>query len=299
MRNLIIAFLNAALIFTACQRLDTNLYNRTDKLTQYELDDYTGEQDFKLDASYDIPDSLVHVFSLQSQADGESSSTTIYAIYIGEISNIATDTVILYCHGNKWHMDFYWQRAKLLAHCGGKNRFGVLMIDYRGYGMSDGDPTEEGLYADVDAAMKWLQQNGMNNDRLAIYGFSMGSAPATELCSKPRTLTPGWLLLEAPFASAAVMVEDGTQLAMPSSYFTNLEIDCAEEIKRCNQPLFWTHGLADMFLSYNTHGQVVYDNHRGVYKESHPVDNADHGEVPAKTGFTTYCNNISNFITQH
>ena len=84
MTNYIISFFSAALIFTACQRLDTNLYNRTDKLTQYELDDYTGEQDFKLDASYDIPDSLIHIFSLQSQAADENSSTTIYAIYIGK-----------------------------------------------------------------------------------------------------------------------------------------------------------------------------------------------------------------------
>jgi fermentation-respiration switch protein FrsA (DUF1100 family) len=299
MRTATILLYGSMLFIAACQRLDSNLFNRTDKLTEYQLDDYTGEQDFILDATYDIPDSLVHIFSLQSQTADESASTTIYAIYIGEISQIATDTVILYCHGNKWHMDFYWQRAKLLAHTGGKNRHGVLMLDYRGYGMSDGEPTEEGLYADVDAAMKWLMQNGMNNDRLAIYGFSMGSAPATELCSKPRTLTPGWLLLEAPFASAAVMVEDGTQLAMPSSYLTNLEIDCAEEIKRCSQPLFWTHGLSDMFLSYTTHGQVVYNNHNGVYKESHPVEGADHGEVPAKTGFTEYCNSINSFLTQH
>src|SRR3954469_7133573 len=159
-----------SLVVSACLKLDNNLYNTSDKIKEYKLDNYTGEQDFVLDASYSIAQNLISVFSLQSQASDESSATTIKAIYIGDISKIATDTVIMYCHGNKWHMDFYWQRAKLLAHVGGKHHYGVLMIDYRGYGLSEGDPTEEGMYTDVDAALQWLRMNGLSNNRLVMYG---------------------------------------------------------------------------------------------------------------------------------
>ncbi|GAB4133665.1 MAG: hypothetical protein Fur0041_06100 [Bacteroidia bacterium] len=281
----------------SCQRLDSNLYNLSDKITEYKLDQYTGEQDFILDASYDIPDSLIHLFTLPSQAPGESSPTTIYALYIGDISKIATDTVIMYCHGNKWHMDFYWQRAKLMAHTGGKNHYGVLMIDYRGFGLSEGEPTEDGLYADVDAGLNWLKTQGLTNDRLMIYGFSMGSAPATELSAHPRSMRPSRLILEAPFASAAVMVADGTQLSMPASYFTNLKIDNAEEIKLVSQPFMWLHGTNDLFLNYQTHGQVVYDNYNGTYSEYQLAENADHGQVPEYLGFTTYLTTLHNFIT--
>ncbi|MBK7182940.1 MAG: alpha/beta fold hydrolase, partial [Bacteroidetes bacterium] len=263
---------------SSCLRLDDNLYN-ANKLTEYKLDNYTGEVDFTLDYSYHIPDSLVHIFTLSSQGAGESNATTIYAIYIGDIAQIATDTVIMYCHGNKDHMDFYWQRAKLLANTKSKNRFGVLMIDYRGYGMSEGKPTENGLYADTDAALKWLQSKGLTNDRLVIYGFSMGSAPATKLSANNYTLKPSKLMLEAPFASAEVMVQDGAGLALPGTTVTDLQINNGEEIKSVQQP-FFGYMAKPMILNIDTHGAVVYNNYQGTYKEAHRIPNAGHSTIP-------------------
>jgi pimeloyl-ACP methyl ester carboxylesterase len=196
-------------------------------------------------------------------------------------------------------MDFYWQRAKLLANTGTKNRFGVMMIDYRGYGMSDGKPTEKGLYADVDAALKWLKNKGLSGDRLVMYGFSLGSAPATMLSSHPRSLSPSKLLLEAPFANAETMIQDGSGLAMPSQFFTDLSINNAEEIKTFDKPFFWIHGESDDFLSVDSHGQVVYNNHSGTYKEAHRIPDAGHSTVPSTVGFAAYSSLIFNFITQH
>jgi pimeloyl-ACP methyl ester carboxylesterase len=285
-------------LFSGCLRLDDNLFNNT-KLTEYKLDNYTGDVDFQLDYGYHIPDSLVHVFSIPSQASDESSATTIYAIYIGSISRINTDTVIMYCHGTRDHMDFYWQRAKLLANTGNKNQFGVLMIDYRGYGKSEGKPTENGMYADVDAGLKWLKSKGLTNDRLVMYGFSLGSAPATKLTAEPRSLTPAKLMLEAPFANAETMIQDASGLAMPATFFTDLKINNGEEIKSVQQPFFWIHGEADDFLSITTHGQVVYDNYSGAYKESHRIPNAGHSTIPTTFGFSNYLNAVKTFITQH
>lgn len=291
-----ILIISIAFILSSCLRLDDNLYNVTDKITEYKLDNYTGENDFVLDNSYHITDSLIHLFTLSSKASSESVATTISAIYIGSISKIKTDTVIMYCHGNKWHMDFYWQRAKLLAHTSGKNKYGVLMIDYRGYGLSKGKPTEDGLYADVDAALQWLKINGLSDSRLIMYGFSMGTAPACELTAKPRSMTPAKIILEAPFASADVMANDGSGLNMPGSFFTNLKIDNAEEIKTISQPFCWIHGTNDNFLNIKTHGEVVYKNYNGLYQEAHRIDGADHGEIPVKMGFVNYLNTLSTFI---
>lgn len=291
-----ILIISIAFIVSSCLRLDDNLYNVTDKITEYKLDNYTGENDFVLDNSYHITDSLIHLFTLSSKASSESVATTISAIYIGSLSKIKTDTVIMYCHGNKWHMDFYWQRAKLLAHTSGKNKYGVLMIDYRGYGLSKGKPTEDGLYADVDAALQWLKINGLSDSRLIMYGFSMGTAPACELTAKPRSMTPAKIILEAPFASADVMANDGSGLNMPGSFFTNLKIDNAEEIKTISQPFCWIHGTNDNFLNIKTHGEVVYKNYNGLYQEAHRIDGADHGEIPVKMGFVNYLNTLSTFI---
>lgn len=290
----------ACLFMAGCARLDDNLFNPNEhQISEYKLDAYTGEVDFRLPDAYDIPASKVHLFSLDSKGEKDAASTKIWAVYIGDEARIATDTVIMYCHGNKDHMDFYWPRAQLLANAGGKNRYGVLMIDYRGYGLSEGDPSEEGLYTDVDAGLQWLKSKGLSGNRLVMYGFSMGSAPATKLTAQPRSLTPKKLMLEAPFAGADVMVQDATGLALPATFVTDLKINNAELIKSVQQPFFWIHGLADDFLNVNTHGRLVYDNYRGTYKESHLVPGAGHSNVPLLIGFDNYRATVNAFITRN
>lgn len=283
------------MLFAGCLSLDDQLFNNT-KITEYRFDRYGGEVDFRLHDSYDIPDSLLHLFTLASQAYNENTSTAIYALYIGDLSRIATDTVILYCHGNRDHMDFYWPRAQLLANVGGKNRYGVMMIDYRGFGMSDGKATEEALYADVDAALQWLKSKGLKKDRLILYGFSLGCAPATRISARQYSLKPAKLLLEAPFASPEVMVQDGSGLSLPGAFFTSFTLNNAEEIKRVDQPFFWIHGEADDFLNIDTHGQLVYNHYLGSYREAHRIHGAGHSSIQTTLGIQQYLDAVGAFL---
>jgi len=293
----IIILLGSACLFSGCFRLDDNLFNQQ-KLTSYKLDAYTGEREISdLPQSYNVDAAKVSVFSLMSNDNGDQAK--IYAIYVGDISRIQTDTVIMYCHGNKDHMDFYWNREKLLANVGAKYHYGVLMIDYRGYGMSEGKSTESGMYADVNAALQWLKDHGLTSDRLLMYGYSLGSAPATKLTAEPQVLTPRWLVLEAPFASAEVMVQDASALDLPASYFTNLSINNGEEIKHVHTSFCWIHGVDDDFLNINTHGEVVYANHPGPYKEPHRIPGAVHNNVPQVWGYAAYATALHSFIALH
>lgn len=278
---------------TACLRLDNNLFNpNVDPITEYKFDAYDGPRECaSLPDSFDIDSSLIHLFTIPVTTDEK-----IYAVYLGDMSRIATDTVVLYCHGNKDHMDLYWNRAKMLANVGGKNRLGVLMMDYRGYGLSEGTPSEDNLYEDVDKCMQWLQTQGLTSDRLVMYGFSMGTAPATRLTAEPRTLTPMRLILEAPFASAEVMVQDAARLAMPGDFFVNLKIDNAEKIKEVNQPFLWIHGINDDFLSIRTHGEVVYAGYQGQRGTALRVANGGHSDVPAIYGYEAYIDALEQFI---
>lgn len=290
-----IASITFILATTSCLRLDSNLYNNT-SIEAYLLDEYEGRNEFDLDESYKIEDSLITIFTLNSKGETEDQATEIYAIYVGNIESINVDTVIMYFHGTADHMDFYWNRQKLLAHLGGKNNYGVLMIDYRGYGMSSGSPTEEGMYNDGKAALDWLQNKGLTNERLIVYGFSLGTAAATELTANPRSLKPNKLILESPFASSDVMTADGSGLDLPASYMVNFKIDVAEDIKKVNQPFLWIHGKDDNFLDFETHGKVVYKNYGGTYAKSLEVDGGDHGDVPLVYGFDKYLKDVLNFI---
>ncbi len=297
MKILIVVILSVSLI--SCSRLDDSLFNpNTKKISTYTFDNYTGDVDFHLDASYKIPDSLIHLITLDSKTDDESGPTKIYGVYIGNINRIATDTVIMYCHGNKDHIDFYWPRAELLANAGNKNRFGVFMVDYRGYGLSEGKPSEKGLYADVDAALQWLKMNGLSGNRLIMYGFSMGTAPATKLTAEPTVMTPAKLMLEAPFASSDVLVQDATGLALPATFVTDLKINNAEEIKKVQQPFFWIHGIDDHYLNITTNGELVFKNYSGIYKEAHRIASAGHSDIPNTMGFQNYLKAVTDFIVR-
>jgi alpha/beta superfamily hydrolase len=293
-RLLVYSFI--AISLNACLRLDSQFFN-VQELTSYELDNYTGERELpELPDVYDVADENVHLFSLKSDDSGDVQ--TIYAIYLGDTARIATDTVIVYCHGNKHHMDFYWNRAKLMAHVGGTHRYGVLMMDYRGYGMSTGTTTESGLTTDVNTCMQWLKERGLTGDRTVLYGYSLGSAPATTLAADPQALRTSKLILEAPFASAEVMVQDAALAALPASYFTDIRVDNAEKIKYVDQPFCWIHGINDDFLKINTHGEVVYNHYQGAYKEAHRIPEAVHNNVPAVMGYEEYVRVVGEFVAR-
>jgi alpha/beta superfamily hydrolase len=285
----------SSLILCSCLKLDSFLYNNnSNPISEYLLQDYDGPVHFSLPDSMKLSSDMIHLFQLESDDNGDIKK--IWAVYLGDISKINSDTVILYCHGNKDHMDFYYPRAQLLAWAGGKHHYGVMMFDYRGYGLSEGTPTESGLYADTEAAMLWLKNNGLTGDRLVIYGFSMGTAPATRLTADTSYLRPSKLILEAPFASAEVFVQDGTGLAIPGSYIVELEIDNAEKIKTIEQPFLWLHGIKDTFISMYTHGNIVFANYQGEKGYACRVPEADHSDCPVFLGFQYYCQIIDLFI---
>ena len=284
-----IVFLIIVFGLTGCIKLnDIAFYNET--ITDSLLDDYNTDLDFKLDSTYNVQN--IHEFSVNS------NGFDIAAIYIGELSDIDTDTIILYCHGQTRHMDHYWQRAKLLANCGGKERYGVLMFDYRGYGKSEGTPTEQGMYEDVRAAYQWLLNEGASSQRIIIYGFSLGSAPATDLAAYGMSNEfPIKLILESPFASTDFIAQESTLIEVSASYITDLEFDNAEKIKLVDQPLMWMHGIEDDYVAI-TNGEAIISNYSGVDSTYVRVEGANHGQdgVPQTMGYQNYLTAVQEFI---
>lgn len=284
--------------FISCdKRLDDFLFNNDDSISSYKLDNFDGPVSVELSNQFYIPDNMINQFDFDIESEGENLN--VAAIYTGDINTIATDTVILYCHGNRDHMDFYWPRQKIYSHIGNLGRFGVLMIDYPGYGLSDGEPTEQNMYDAVDGAMEWLKEKGLTDDRLIMFGFSLGSASVCKVAGEQNfSMNPSKIILEAPFASSEVMVQDAALLNMPASYFVDVEIANAEQIKFVEVPFLWMHGTNDDFLSMSTHGQVVYDNYNenGISKKAVKVPGAGHETVPTFMGLENYQNEILNFI---
>ncbi len=280
---------------TSCFKMD-DLPFLGEKISDYQFENYQGEKEIELPDSYNIPDSNIHLFTVNSKLPNEKEGETIYAVYIGNLNTIQLDTVIVYCHGQSKHMDAYWERAKLLANTGGKNRFGVLMMDYRGYGLSTGKSTEESLYQDVRSCLDWLDSEGVSSERVVMYGYSLGTIPAVDLSAFYTVASPNKLILEAPMASVENLTEEALLLDVSSTFFTSLKFDNVEKIKSVSQPLLWLHGIEDDYLSISN-GEAIFEQYGGGYKEAHRVAGANHTDIPLILGFGQYSSTILNFIT--
>lgn len=284
----------AAIAFAGCkkQRLNTLAFP-SEKLDSYSFENYDGE--------IIVPDSMLAdaanytLLNFISHSSEMNEDYTIYGVLIGDLATIQTDTLIVYFHGQTKHMDHYFSRASLLANAGGKYNYNVLMIDYRGYGMSEGESSEQGLYEDADAVIDWLVAQGVDPQKTVVYGYSLGAIPSIDRLAYRNDFKPAKLLIESPLAAVEYLVHNSTVLQVDPDAVTDLNFENAEKIKLVQQPLCWLHGKEDTYIAIDN-GELIYENHGGTVKEAHRIDNCDHSEIPLVMGLQNYLNVITAFI---
>jgi len=106
--------------------------------------------------------------------------------------------VVLFFHGNAGNISHRIDNLEYFRRLG----LSVLIFDYRGYGGSEGSPSEEGLCRDGRAAVTWLKSKGWKKDRTVYFGRSLGAAVALQLAIE---IPPAGLVLETPFTSLGDM----------------------------------------------------------------------------------------------
>ena len=87
---------------------------------------------------------------------------------------------ILFFHGNAGDLSNRIYKLNELA----KLDINILLISWRGFSGNKGRPTEKNLYEDGEAAIKWLNEKGVSNNQIILYGESLGSAVAVEIGKK-------------------------------------------------------------------------------------------------------------------
>jgi fermentation-respiration switch protein FrsA (DUF1100 family) len=124
---------------------------------------------------------------------------------------------------------------------------GVLLVEYRGYGTQYGDPpSEEMLYEDGEAAIAWLAEQGVSNDKLHVFGWSLGSGVATEMAYRKHGAK---LILVSPFTSITDM---GRRFApfLPISLLMKHRLDSIGKAASIPQPTLVIHGDADELIPF-------------------------------------------------
>jgi hypothetical protein len=153
--------------------------------------------------------------------------------------------VVLF-HGNAGSIADRVFKAAALAEAG----FGLLMVEYRGYGGNPGAPSESGLYEDARAAARFLEAQGLARRRWVLYGESIGAGPAVQLAQELAARGPdgrdrlGGVILEAAFTSTADLAA-GLYWFLPMRLLVRDRFDNLGKIASIGAPLLIVHGERD------------------------------------------------------
>jgi fermentation-respiration switch protein FrsA (DUF1100 family) len=148
--------------------------------------------------------------------------------------------VIVYFHGNGGNIG---DRADRMQRFAGEG-YGMLMVEYRGYGGNPGAPTEAGLYEDAHAAGDFLERERIGDDRLVLYGESLGSGVAVHLAA---TRQIGALILESPFTSVSAVAQYHYPY-VPAALLIWDRFDSLSRIGEVTAPILILHGGRDRIV---------------------------------------------------
>lgn len=157
---------------------------------------------------------------------------------------------LLFCHGNGGNMAWRLQYYTLFHDLG----FNLLTFDYRGYGRSEGSPSEENTYEDARAAWKYLvEDKGFSPEDTVIYGRSLGGGVAARLAFEKK---PGALALESTFTSMADKAREMMPF-LPVSLILKHEYPTKEIIGKMECPVLILHSPEDDLIPFS-HGRTNF-----------------------------------------
>jgi fermentation-respiration switch protein FrsA (DUF1100 family) len=195
---------------------------------------------------------------------------------------------VLFFHGNAGNISHRLETLELLHELG----LAVFIFDYRGYGMSEGKPTEEGLYRDAEAAWEYLTvSRGIPAHEILLFGRSLGGAIAAYLAN--RHVAMG-LVLESTFTSIPELAAQHYPW-LPVRDMVRYRYDTGSRLPQVEMPVLIIHSPDDEIIPF-THSQALYDLARGPkcfveLKGSHNTGNLESRETYRRgwNKFIEYC----------
>jgi fermentation-respiration switch protein FrsA (DUF1100 family) len=180
---------------------------------------------------------------------------------------------ILFSHGNAEDIFSSTPFFEELSHAG----FNVLAYDYRGYGTSDGKPSEKNTYEDIETAYNYLvNEQKISPEKIIIHGRSLGSAVSIDLASRKIC---GGLIVESSFVTAFRVL---TKVSIyPFDEFENLK-----KISLVKCPTLFIHGKKDSLIPF-WHSEKLFET-ANEPKTFYSVENAGHNDVASKGGKNYY-----------
>ncbi len=194
---------------------------------------------------------------------------------------------ILWFHGNAGNISHRLENILLLRE---RLPLNIFIFDYRGYGRSEGRPTEEGTYLDGRAALKALKERKeVDPARILYFGRSLGSAVAVELALEEPPLG---LILESPFTSMKELARRFLPFP-PLASLVRTRYDTLSRIARLKAPILIIHGEQDEIVPFEQ-GRRLFEE-APAPKRFFPVPRAGHNDCYI-VGGEPYFREIDKFV---
>ena len=159
--------------------------------------------------------------------------------------------VLLFFHGNAGNISHRLDSIRQFRNLG----LSVLIIDYRGYGQSEGKTTESGIYRDADAAWRYLTETrGVRPDNVVIFGRSLGGSVAAKLAAQQHPLA---LIVESSFTAVPDIAQE-LYPWLPARWLSRLSHATRDYVRDVHCPVLVVHSRDDEIIPFH-HGQAIFD----------------------------------------
>ncbi len=177
---------------------------------------------------------------------------------------------VVYFHGNGGNLSI-WLPVLAALH---RQHVRVLAVDYRGYGLSTGSPSEAGVYLDAEAVAMYAesQRAGRPSRPLVFWGRSLGGPIAA---SATRVVTPDGLVLESSFADKAAVARTQPVLRV-LNLFAAYRFSTLESMRNFSNPVLVMHGDRDSIVPLAL-GRDLFERIGGP-KQFVVIAGADHND---------------------
>ncbi len=157
---------------------------------------------------------------------------------------------LLFFHGNAGNISHRLESIKQFHDLD----LNVLIFDYRGFGKSDGKPSEQGTYLDADAAWNFLvKEKNIKQDKIIIFGRSLGAAVACHLSMKTE---PVALIMESAFLSVPELAAQIYPF-LPVRWLSRFNYNNGKSIQKINCPTLIIHSPKDEIIPFS-HGKKLF-----------------------------------------
>jgi fermentation-respiration switch protein FrsA (DUF1100 family) len=207
-------------------------------------------------------------------------------IHVWHLPRPDAQAQVVYFHGNGGNLSVWCGALVGLS----RQRYDVIALDYRGYGLSTGRPSEEGLYRDVDATIGLVRDRLRRKDLTLLYwGRSLG---ATMAAYAAAANAPDGVVLEAGFPSMRAVLETNPLLWL-LSWVSSYRFPTARWMTGVRAPTLVLHGDADSVIPYRL-GQRLYDAIPGP-KRFVTIPGGDHNDAAPRNG-NAYWTAVAEFV---